>query len=87
VLIEYINERPDCFLTDFGITQILSDRIVSSKLFKIINLRGLSVNYASPEAFNYFKRQSLQRIGFKEFDIYSWACVTFEVANGRSPWN
>jgi serine/threonine protein kinase len=37
VLIEVSQGIPSCFLTDFGITQILSDQIVAARMFNIIN--------------------------------------------------
>jgi serine/threonine protein kinase len=41
VLVQVENGIPSCFLTDFGIAQILSDTIIAAKAFNIISLRGL----------------------------------------------
>lgn len=76
----------NCFLTDFGITQILSDEIVASRTFKIMNLRGMSCQYAAPEAFQYFRSKEYRSADFKKFDIYSFSCVICEVLTGRFPW-
>ncbi|KAI3655741.1 hypothetical protein MP638_003479, partial [Amoeboaphelidium occidentale] len=49
VLIEVTAGIPTSYLTDFGITQVLSEKILASRSFYVINLRGLSVHYAAPE--------------------------------------
>ncbi|KAI3655448.1 hypothetical protein MP638_003564, partial [Amoeboaphelidium occidentale] len=72
ILMEVENGVPSCFLTDFGITQILSEDIIASRMFRITNLRGLSVNYASPEAFKNFRSKRYVRVDFKKYDIYSY---------------
>ncbi|KAI3657145.1 hypothetical protein MP638_002337 [Amoeboaphelidium occidentale] len=87
VLIEISNGTPTCFLTDFGITQILSDRVLASKLFHVINLRGLSINYASPEAFTNFRKKQYNGVDFKKYDVYSFACVILEVLTSKTPWS
>ncbi|KAI3655517.1 hypothetical protein MP638_004115, partial [Amoeboaphelidium occidentale] len=48
-------------------------------MFNIINLRGLSVNFAAPEAFNAFRDKIYTGVDFKKYDMYSFACVTYEV--------
>ncbi|KAI3659937.1 hypothetical protein MP638_004964 [Amoeboaphelidium occidentale] len=53
---------PNCFLTDFGITQILSERVVASTMFQIVSFRGLSVYYAAPEAFSNFRSRGLSEL-------------------------
>jgi hypothetical protein len=87
VLIEISNGTPTCFLTDFGITQILSDRVLASKLFNVINLRGLTINYASPEAFTNFRKKQYSGVDFKKYDVYSFACVILEVITSKTPWS
>jgi WD40 repeat protein len=87
VLMQVDNGVPSCYLTDFGITQILSEDILASKAFNVINLRGLSVHYASPEAFNNFRSKAYFRTDFKKYDIYSFACVVFEVQTRKMPWH
>jgi serine/threonine protein kinase len=86
VLIEEVDGVPSCFLTDFGITQVLSDKIVASRMFNVINLRGLSVSYASPEAFKNFRAKKYVSVDFKAYDIYSFACIAYELLSRRMPW-
>ncbi|KAI3655523.1 hypothetical protein MP638_006936, partial [Amoeboaphelidium occidentale] len=87
VLVEETNGVPSCYLTDFGITQILSEEILASKAFNIINLRGLSVSYAAPEAFSNIRSKKYTRNDFTKYDIYSFACVAFEVIMRKVPWH
>ncbi|KAI3656740.1 hypothetical protein MP638_007389, partial [Amoeboaphelidium occidentale] len=47
VLIEVENNIPTCYLTDFGVSQVLSDMIIASREFNVINLKGFSVHYAA----------------------------------------
>lgn len=86
VLIQLDNDIPSCYLTDFGITQVLSEKILASSAFTIINLRGLSINYASPEALSCFRSKNYGRVDFKMYDVYSFACVLYETLTRRSPW-
>ncbi|KAI3660263.1 hypothetical protein MP638_005126, partial [Amoeboaphelidium occidentale] len=65
ILMEIRNGKPYCAITDFGITQVLSHAIVASKVFNVVNLRGLSVQYAAPEAFKYFRDRDYRKADFK----------------------
>ncbi|KAI3656233.1 hypothetical protein MP638_001689 [Amoeboaphelidium occidentale] len=87
ILVQVDNDMPSCYLTDFGITQILSEKIIASKSFNIINLRGLSVHYASPEAFTSFRTKKYSRVDFTKYDVYSFACVMFELITREVPWS
>jgi serine/threonine protein kinase len=86
VLVKNDNGVPNCYLTDFGITQIISENIVATKSFQVMNLRGLSVQYAAPEAFRNFRSKKYTSVDFKMYDIYSFSCVLFEVFARRVPW-
>jgi hypothetical protein len=86
VLIEVENNIPTCYLTDFGVSQVLSDMIIASREFNVINLKGLSVHYAAPEAFEWF-RSKKSGVDFKKFDVYSFACVLLELLSRQTPWN
>jgi serine/threonine protein kinase len=86
ILIRVTEGVPSCCLTDFGITQVLSDIIVDAKFFSIVNLRGLTVNFAAPEAFMNFRKKINTAIDYKRYDIYSFACVLYELMSRRTPW-
>ncbi|KAI3656954.1 hypothetical protein MP638_004213 [Amoeboaphelidium occidentale] len=87
VLIRVVGGVPSSYLTDFGITQVLSETIVDAKFFSIVNLRGLSVNFAAPEAFMNFRRRINTVIDYKKYDIYSFACVLYEIMTRKTSWN
>jgi serine/threonine protein kinase len=87
ILVEVENGLPSCYLTDFGITQILSEKIIATKSFQVINLRGLSAHYAAPEAFRNFRTKKYVRVDFKAYDIYSFGCIAYEVLTTRMPWH
>ncbi|KAI3658638.1 hypothetical protein MP638_006420 [Amoeboaphelidium occidentale] len=87
VLVEVVNGLPSCFLTDFGITQVLSESIVSARMFTIASLKGISVPYAAPEAFRNFRTKKYNSVDFKKYDIFSFFGVTYEVLTRRVPWN
>lgn len=86
ILVEVVDGVPSCFLTDFGITQVLSLNIVASKMFNVTNLRGLSVHYASPEAFRNFRSKRYDRVDFRMYDIYSLGCLKYEIMMRKAPW-
>jgi serine/threonine protein kinase len=86
ILVKVSNGIPSFFITDFGITQVLSESIIAAKSFNIINLRGLSVHYASPEAFTSFRTKKYSSVDFRMFDVYSFGCLTYEVQTRRMPW-
>jgi WD40 repeat protein len=87
--IEYKGQcRPVCFLTDFGISNILSDTILSSRNFNVVNLRGLSVYYASPEAFSRFRQKLFSDSNrLKASDIYSFGAIAYHLLTRKAPWN
>lgn len=87
VLVEVVNGMPTCFLTDFGITQVLSEKIISARMFTIATLKGLSVPYAAPEAFINFRERKYNSADFKKYDIFSFYGVTYEVLTRKVPWN
>lgn len=85
ILIEIQNGVPVCCLTDFGITQVLSEEVIATKMFNAVNLRGLSVPYAAPEAFQNFRDKKYHRADFKKYDIFSYTCVMYELMTGSTP--
>jgi serine/threonine protein kinase len=87
ILVEVISGVPSCFLTDFGITQILSEQIIAARMFNVVNLKGLSIHFAAPEAFANFRTKKYQGVDFKMYDIYSFGCVVYEVITVKTPWS
>lgn len=87
VLVDFVNGVPTCYLTDFGITQILSGKVIASKMFNVVNLRGLSIQYAATEAFQNFRNKKYDHVDFKKYDIFSFACVMYELLTRSTPWS
>lgn len=89
ILIDFdtTQKRNYCVLTDFGITNILSDKIVASQQFNVTNLRGMSARYASPEAFKRFKDRTFDRPSvMKAGDVYSLGVLIGEMISRVVPW-
>jgi serine/threonine protein kinase len=86
VLVEMENNLPSCFLSDFGITQVMSEEALATKAFNVINARGLSSPYASPESFINARKRSYINVDFKMYDLYSLACLMFEVITREIIW-
>jgi serine/threonine-protein kinase len=80
--------RYACVLTDFGITQILSESIVDAKAFNVFNIRGVSVRYAAPEAFLRFRRktENSAAVEIMAGDLYSIAAIFYEMITNKAPW-
>lgn len=87
VLIEYVNGVPSSYLTDFGITHVLSEQIIATRAFTIKNLKGLSIQFAAPEAFQNFRSAAYKSVDFTKYDLYSLGCIIYEVTNKRPPWS
>lgn len=87
ILVEIIRGLPCCFLTDFGITQVLSSEALATTAFDVINARGLSAPYASPESFQNLRSRVFLSVDYKKYDVYSNACVMLEVLTRKPAWN
>jgi serine/threonine protein kinase len=87
VLVEILDNVPSIAISDFGITRILSDKILASKQFNVRSTKGLSVHYAAPEAFTSFRSKDYVRTDFKKCDVYSFSCILYEMLGRRFPWN
>ena len=75
-----------CAITDFGLVQILSQAKVLNQ-FKIANMNGATVTYASPEALRMIQQSSLRAdVDFGKFDIYSFGVVIYRMLTMRQPW-
>jgi serine/threonine protein kinase len=53
----------------------------------VINIRGLTAHYSAPESFRKFRAKNYNGVDFKKYDIYSLACVAFEVLLQKGPWD
>lgn len=77
-------------LTDFGISNIVEQTLLKVTAFKVKNLRGLSISYASPERLNpkILTAAHMKQIVMvcKAADTYSMALVIVQLINRRHPW-
>jgi serine/threonine protein kinase len=85
MLIEIQNGKPTCYLTDFGITQVLSEKLMAFKLFDLVNVRGLSVHFALPEAFQNFRSKNYSKADFRADGVYSFSCIIYEIISQTPP--
>jgi serine/threonine-protein kinase len=72
-------------LTDFGISRITSDEILAAKSFHVVNLRGLSWQYAAPEVIQRFRGTNAYNSAsiLKAGDLYAFAIIIYELLNGK----
>eukprot|EP00158_Paraphelidium_tribonemae_P007459 Partr_v1_DN28255_c0_g1_i1_m76197 putative protein kinase kinase kinase len=77
-----ITSKVRLVITDFGISQITSEKPMHVKQVVITNVMGLSMLYAAPEVIQDYRKNSQQR--FYPSDIYAFAMVLTEiVASGK----
>jgi serine/threonine protein kinase len=82
------NGRLFCVITDFGISHILSEKVISAKAFSAVWLRGVSARYASPEAYERFRKHSTAPAEvYKAGDIYCFAGILYDFLTAASPWS
>ncbi len=62
VLVDYDGTRLFCALTDFGITQIVDDKTLTVKDFRVSDVKGLTVGYAAPEALKRLRAHILKNV-------------------------
>ena len=86
ILLDYSRDILVPILTDFGISRVLKQQGVES--FKIADVRGVSIRYASPEALGQMKKNFLLHgEEFKFCDVYSIALTLYEMLTRVSAWN
>lgn len=76
-------------LTDFGISQVFTVNAQLLREFKVVNLRGVSLVYAAPEAVSRFRQHldATKELAFAG-DVYSAGITMFAVIiNSKSPWS
>ncbi len=78
------NQRPFCVLTDFGISQIVTDQILKVKQFHVAEIKGMSLAYSAPERMNSIKTglQICNRQIVMSWDVYALGIILFELVNG-----
>ncbi len=84
---DFVTKRSFCVLTDFGISQILTQKTLLVDAFHVTNVQGISLNYAAPEAFQRFRmRRNEQLEAFTIFtsDVYSFGVILLEVVCRRT---
>ncbi|KAI3638256.1 hypothetical protein MIR68_003867 [Amoeboaphelidium protococcarum] len=65
-------------LIDFGISAVVDRQQVNVAGFKVSTLKGLSIEYASPEMFAGFRgKYQIQPYELQKADIYAMGCITF----------
>jgi serine/threonine protein kinase len=89
VLVDQWDDRMHFVLTDFGISKILTNEYLASEAFKIRNIRGLSMEYASPDVIRRFRDRSsaVSAIVEKATDVYAFSIVICFVLKLERPWN
>ena len=75
-----------CVLTDFGISQVVTDEIFKVHAFRLARIRAISLNYAAPERLNSFRQRQLEfsKDELLSWDLYSLSICVFEMINGST---
>lgn len=77
-----------CVLSDFGITQVVSDNVLAVKAFQVSTTKGVSVSYACPEMLQtvLMGMPLAQGVQMSAADIYSYGVLLMEMLCRRAPW-
>lgn len=76
-----------CVLTDFGISQIYSTKATLVHSFEVVNMRGVSIAYAAPEAVIRFRnRQDANKWTVMAGDVYSLGMIVFAILKSGDAW-
>lgn len=89
VLIEFNQKtrRIQAFLTDFGISRVVSSNVIRVAEMKTVAIRGLSIAYASPDTITKWKNEEdFLSVELLSRDIYASACVLYECMTGNLVW-
>ncbi|KAI3650419.1 hypothetical protein MP228_003900 [Amoeboaphelidium protococcarum] len=75
-------------LSDFGIAQIADSDSPKISGFKFSELKGLSINYASPEVLHNYRQNVVERnaLILKAGDVYSFSLIICTVLKRQRPW-
>lgn len=81
---EHPTKHVRAVLTDFGISNIVSDRVVRVKAFEVRNMRGLTIRYAPPEAIIRYRNGDRSKVPPLEAmagDVFSFAIVVHAIVD------
>ncbi len=72
-----------CVLTDFGISAMIDDKLLTVNAFKISELRAMSVKYAAPERILSFKKNIPIKTTamILSHDTYANGIIMYELLN------
>jgi serine/threonine-protein kinase len=84
VLIEINNTGLNAVLSDFGISRVVEEKVLTVSAFETIELRGLTYAYAAPEVLVKFKTMIELSSGsqVKQRDIYAFALINYVYLTG-----
>ena len=69
-----------CVLTDFGISQVFSEKSLLVKAFRPVITNGASITYAAPEALLKLRRNEMVAVDqLPKFYVYSYGVVLYEL--------
>jgi serine/threonine protein kinase len=85
-----------CYLGDFGLSQILDDSHLVVKAMRIFNIKGFTMGYAAPELLKRFKEKYDESNAaahskwtaedFKRVDVFALGILLWEIVNCKNAW-
>lgn len=76
-----------CALTDLGISQMFSEYAHLVEAFRVVNLRGVLIMYAAPEAVTRYRMSAdATEQQAMAADVYSAGMIAFALVNTRAGW-
>ncbi len=87
ILIDVDQEgRPFCILSDLGISQVLTDQLLTVEQFKLSDIKGLSFAYVAPERFLSYRKVTYitDNDVILSWDLYSIGIILFQLVVGKT---